>query len=72
MSLWKKIGLGVVAALGVLFLVPGGWKLLLVLLAVTVFGVFLWWQWFQDSPPPNRDPAPPHGSRWDDRTERWR
>ncbi|ACZ87824.1 hypothetical protein [Streptosporangium roseum] len=73
MSLWKKIALGLAAALAVLFFVPGGWKFLLLLLAVPLFGTYLWWLWLGDSHPSRRDKdLPPPGSRWDSRTERWR
>ncbi|MBB3733033.1 hypothetical protein [Nonomuraea dietziae] len=80
MSLWKKIGIGLVAAvalvivaLAVAVLVPGGWKFSLILLGVPALAGWLFWSWLGESHPSSRrDDSPPPGSRWDERTERWR
>lgn len=80
MSLWKKIGLGLAAAVvvfvvavAVAIFVPGGWKFSLIVLGVPVVAGWVFWQWLGESHRSDRhDDTPPPGSRWDERTERWR
>ncbi|MFI0419664.1 hypothetical protein [Spongiactinospora sp. 9N601] len=49
MSLLKKIGLGVLAVVVLMVVVPGAWKIVLVALAAVVFGVYCWFLWGEDS-----------------------
>lgn len=80
MSLWKKIGLGLAAAVAlfivalvVAVLVPGGWKFSLVVLGVPAVAGWVWFQMIQEHHPSSRrEETPPPGFRWDERTERWR
>ncbi|MEV0585430.1 hypothetical protein [Nonomuraea sp. NPDC050310] len=75
MSLWKKLGIGLLVLFGTLLVclilvifVPGGWKIALPILAVPVVAGFGVWAWFDGyHPPSRRDEA-----RWDDRNERFR
>ncbi|MFI6290870.1 hypothetical protein ACIBEJ_04755 [Nonomuraea sp. NPDC050790] len=83
MSLWKKLGLGLlgafallVVALIVAIVVPGGWKISLVLVGVPVVAVWLFWQISgehhssrRDDPPPppparRRRPGDEHADPW--------
>jgi hypothetical protein len=55
MSVLLKAGLGLLALLALLFYVPGGWMLVLVLLAVAlVMGSFLGYVWLQEAGPAER------------------
>lgn len=55
MSFLLKAGLGLLALLALLFYVPGGWMLALVLLAVAfVMGSFLGYIWLQEVGPAER------------------
>ncbi|WP_146607292.1 hypothetical protein [Spongiactinospora gelatinilytica] len=49
MSLLKKIGLGVLAVVVLMVVVPGAWKIVLVAPAAVVFGVYCWFLWVEDS-----------------------
>lgn len=75
MSLWGKVGMALVMAVGaviqalfVLIFVPGGWKLLLVLTIIVVIAGYGFWVYVENSHPssPRRD----DGNRWDPHKER--
>ncbi|WP_157249302.1 hypothetical protein [Nonomuraea typhae] len=73
MSLWKKIGLGLLAAfvmvivgLLALIFIPGAWKVLLIFVAVVGVIVFGFFVWLENSHP--RDEA----KRRADEDARWR